>query len=320
MSRSIFSRPDRVRSIAFKPHSNSKDTVMSLWLDFLGTEIRYIDTPTFGRVRIAQAGKNNPEAIVLQHGLNGHLEAYAKNFTALSKRFNVIAFDYVGHGLSDKNADDYNPAVFAEQLREVMDALGLQETHLSGESLGGWVSGLFAARYPERVRRLMLNTAGGIPVVSEKGKQDMANFMALNKANVDTTPTWDTVSARMRWLMHPSNHHLLNEELIALRLAIYLRPDTRAVAPRINAVIARHDDFLIPLESIKAETLFLWSVDNPIHDIEAAKSAMKRIPGSKLYVMQADCAHWPQYEAPDEFNELAIKFFMTGEANGSRNV
>src|SRR6267154_3251921 len=127
MSRSIFSRPDRIRSIAFNPHSMLKDTIMSLWLDFLDTEIRYIDTPTFGRVRIAQAGRNNPEAIVFQHGLNGHLEAYAKNFATLSKKFNVIAFDYVGHGLSDKNADDYNPAVFAEQLREVMDALGLQQ-------------------------------------------------------------------------------------------------------------------------------------------------------------------------------------------------
>lgn len=291
---------------------------MSLWLDFLGTEVRYIDTPSFGRVRIAQAGKGNPDAIIFQHGLNGHLEAYAKNFSVLSRDFNVIAFDYVGHGLSDKHAPDYNPAVFAEQLGEVMDVLGLEQAHLSGESLGGWVSGLFAAKYPERVKRLMLNTAGGIPVVSEKGKQDMANFIALNKANVDTTPTHETVSNRMRWLMHPSNHHLLNEELIALRLAIYLRPDTRAVAPRVNAVIQRHDDFLIPLESIKAEALFLWSADNPIHDLQAATNAMKHVARSKLYVMNADCAHWPQYEAPDEFNKVALSFFGTGEVSGSR--
>jgi pimeloyl-ACP methyl ester carboxylesterase len=293
---------------------------MSLWLDFLGTEVRYIDTPSFGRVRIAQAGKHNADAIIFQHGLNGHLEAYAKNFAVLAEHFNVIAFDYVGHGLSDKSADDYNPAVFAEQLREVMDVLGIEQAHLSGESLGGWVSGLFAAKYPERVKRLMFNTAGGIPVVSEKGKQDMANFMALNKANVDTTPTYETVNNRMRWLMHPANHHLLNEELIALRLAIYLRSDTRAVAPRVNAVIERHDDFLIPLELIKADTLFLWSVDNPIHDLEAARNAMKRVQGSKLYVMNADCAHWPQYESPDEFNAVALRFFTTGEASGSREV
>ena len=286
---------------------------MSLWLDFLGTEIRYVETPTFGRIRIAEAGRGNKETILFQHGLNGHLEAYAKNLHALSEKFHVIAFDYVGHGLSDKKVDDYNPVVFAEQLRELMDALKIDAAHLSGESLGGWVSGIFAATYPERVKRLMFNTAGGIPVVSVKGKQDMANFMALNKANVDSVPNRGTVLARMQWLMHPNNHGLLAEELVDLRLRIYLAPDTRRVAPKINAVIQRHDDFLIPLDKLRCETLFLWTKDNPIHDLEAAHAAAGKVSGSLFYVMQGDAAHWPQYEAPAEFNEVATSFFLTGK-------
>ena len=285
---------------------------MSLWLDFLGTEIRFIDTPTYCRIRIAEAGRGNQETILFQHGLNGHLEAYAKNIVALSAQFHVIAFDYVGHGLSDKKLDDYTPAIFAEQLRELMDVLEIDAAHLSGESLGGWVSGLFAAKYPRRVKRLMLNTAGGIPVVSVKGKQDMANFMALNKRNVDSVPTRDSVLARMQWLLHPSNHPMLNEELVDLRLKIYLAPDTRRVAPKINAVIQRHDEFLIPLEALRCETLFLWTQDNPIHDLEAARAAKALVPDSLFYLMQADAAHWPQYEAPDEFNAVAASFFSTG--------
>jgi pimeloyl-ACP methyl ester carboxylesterase len=286
---------------------------MSLWLDFLGAEIRYVDTPTYGRTRVAEAGRGKPETIIFQHGLNGHLEAYAKNLLALSDRYHVIAFDYVGHGMSDKKVEEYNPAVFAEQLRELMDAMKIDSAHLSGESLGGWVSGLFAAKYPDRVRRLMLNTAGGIPVVSTKGKQDLANFMALNKANVDNVPSRASVTARMQWLMHPNNHHLLNEELIDLRLRIYLEPATRRVAPKINAVIQRHDDFLIPLEALRCDTLFLWTRDNPIHDLEAARAAAERVPGSLFYLMQGDAAHWPQYEAPDEFNQVAADFFSTGK-------
>ena len=286
---------------------------MSLWLDFLGSEIRYVNTPTFGRIRIAEAGRGNRETIMLQHGLNGHLEAYAKNLLALSDRFHIVAFDYVGHGMSDKKIDEYNPAVFAEQLRELMDAMKIDSAHLSGESLGGWVSGLFAAKYPRRVRRLMLNTAGGIPVVSTKGKQDMANFMALNKANVDNLPSHASVTARMQWLMHPNNHNLLNEELIDLRLRIYLAPETRRVAPKINAVIQRHDDFLIPLEALRCETLFLWTRDNPIHDLEAAAAAAARVPNSVFYLMQGDAAHWPQYEVPDEFNKVTAEFFSTGK-------
>ena len=226
----------------------------------------------------------------------------------------MIAFDYVGHGLSDKKLDDYNPAIFAEQLRELMDALKIDAAHLSGESLGGWVSGIFAAKYPARVKRLMLNTAGGIPVVSVKGKQDMANFMALNKANVDSVPNRGTVLARMQWLLHPNNHHLLNEELVDLRLRIYLAPETRRVAPKINAVIQRHDEFLIPLESLRCETMFLWTQDNPIHDLEAAHAAAAKVPGSVFYLMQGNAAHWPQYEAPEEFNTVAARFFSAGKA------
>ena len=285
---------------------------MSLWLDFLGTEIRYIQTPTYGKIRIADAGRNNKEIILFQHGLNGHLEAYAKNIFALSSRFHVIAFDYVGHGLSDKKIDGYDPEVFSDQLKELMDSLHIERAHLSGESLGGWVSGIFAARYPHRVNRLMLNTAGGIPIVSHKGKEDMKNFMALNKSNVDKVPNLDSVTARMKWLMHPNNHHLLKEELIDLRLRIYLAEETRRVAPVINAVIQRHDEFLIPLESLKCETLFLWTADNPIHDLEAAKAAAQQVPHSKFYLMQGDAAHWPQYELPDEFNAVTEQFFTHG--------
>ena len=44
----------------------------SLWLDFVGSEIRYVDTPTFGRIRMAEAGPKDAPAILFQHGIGGH--------------------------------------------------------------------------------------------------------------------------------------------------------------------------------------------------------------------------------------------------------
>ncbi len=282
---------------------------MSLWIDMLGTEIRYVQTKSFGRIRIAEAGDKSASPILFQHGINGHLEAYAKNLMPLSKQFHVIAFDYVGHGLSDKPTLEYTPHLLAEQLGELMDALGLERAHLSGESLGGWVSALFAAKYPHRVNKLMLNTAGGLPVVSEKGKADLQNLIALNLRNVNNIPTAESVRARLEWLMHENNRHLVNDELLALRLEIYLRPETRAVAPVINRIINRHDEFLVPLEKINCPTLFLWTLDNPIHDLETARASHARVAGSELYIMKGDSAHWPQYEVPEEFNAVTAAFF-----------
>lgn len=285
---------------------------MSLWLDFLGVEIRYVKTRNFGAVRVAEAGAHNERTIIFQHGINGHFEAYAKNLIPLSKHFHVIAFDYVGHGLSSKPDCEYTPMMLAEQLGEMMDAMGIAKAHLSGESLGGWVSALFAVRWPERVDRLMLNTAGGLPIVTEKGRQDLKHFIELNKRNIDNVPSYESVQARLHWLMHPDNHHMVNDELINLRLRIYLQPTSRAVLPRLNDILAHHDDYLIPLEKLPQGTLFLWTEDNPIHDMETVKAAHARVEGSLLYVMKGLAAHWPQYEQPEEFNAVATKFFTDG--------
>jgi HOMODA hydrolase len=70
---------------------------------------------------------------------------------------------------------------------------------------------------------------------------------------------------------------------------------------------------MVNLEKIACDTLFLWTRDNPIHDVPAAEAACARTPKGQLYVMKADAAHWPQYEAPEEFNSVMRKFLATGQ-------
>ena len=281
---------------------------MTLWLDLLGTEIRYVETPTYGRIRIAEAGPKDAPVILFQHGIGGHLEAYSKNLVSLSDEFHVIAFDYVGHGLSNRKAMEYTPSILAEQLRELMDVLEIERAHLSGESLGGWVSAFFAIKYPERVDRLQLNTAGGIPM-SAKGQIDMNNLVALSKKVAGQLPTFESVKARIEWLIHPDNHDLITDELVNLRLRYYTMPEGREIMPMVNCILPRHDEFLLPLEKLRTKTQMLWTRDNPIHDLESAQAAQKRIADSSLYVMKANSAHWPQYEAPEEYNEVTRAFF-----------
>lgn len=294
---------------------------MSLWIDFLGAEIRYVDTPSFGRTRIAEAGKGKAETVFLMHGIGGHVEAYAKNVVALAEHFHVVAFDFVGHGLSEKKLDiTYTPAAYVEQLRELMDALGVEKAHISGESLGGMVAAGFAIAYPDRVLRAILNTTGGIPIVSEKGRQDLADLAALSAKNFGQLPTHDSVRARMQWLIYEGNwERLLTDELIESRLRIYLQPDFQKSAPlvfaRLNkAASGDTNPDMVELEQIQCETLLFWTRYNPIHDVAAAESALPRIKHGKLYVMKADAAHWPQYEAPEEFNEVVVRYLKTGNA------
>ena len=86
---------------------------------------------------------------MLLHGTGGHAEAYLRNIRALSASFRVIAYDMVGHGFTDTPRH----AVHARRLRRapasaLLDALGIERAHLSGESLGGWVAAWAARRIP----------------------------------------------------------------------------------------------------------------------------------------------------------------------------
>jgi pimeloyl-ACP methyl ester carboxylesterase len=293
---------------------------MSLWLDMLGTQQRFIETQTFGRTRIAEAGMEHRDTVIFMHGIGGHLEAYARNLTALSDRFHTVAFDFVGHGLSNKPVIDYSPLVLVQHLGEVMDALDLSSAHLSGESLGGWVSGIFATRHPARVQRLMLNTSAGIPIVTDKGRQDLQDLITLSqKAAAHGPPTFETVTNRMKWLFHPDNHSMISDELVNTRLTFYAQPAMREVAPRVLAMIGVHDDYLIPLDKIACETLFLWTADNPVHDVEAARQSAARVARSHLYIMHKPSAHWPQYEAPEEFNAVTREFLTSGTVPRGRD-
>jgi len=288
---------------------------MSLWLDFLGAETRYIETPSYGKTRIAEAGKGNTETIFFLHGVGGHLEAYAKNIVALSDQFHVIAYDYVGQGMSDKPLLDYTPLTLVDHLRELMDALGVEQAHLSGESMGGWVSGLFTIEYPGRVLKLNLNTAAGLPIITDKGREELQDLIDLtSKATTMGPPTFESVKNRMKWLFHPNNHDsMITDELVNTRLTCYRQPGSKEVAPNVLAMIGMHDDYLISMEKIKKETLFLWTEDNPCHDVPCAENSAAKIPGSLLYVMKKDAAHWPQYESPEEFNTVLRSFLSTGK-------
>ena len=284
---------------------------MSLWLDMIGAEIRMIATKSFGETRIAEAGREHKNVIIFMHGIGGHLEAYSKNIVSLSDQFHTIAFDFVGHGKSNRLVTNYSPEMLVQHLGELMDAMNIAKANLSGESLGGWVAGLFASKYPERVIRLMLNTAAGLPILTDKGRQDLKNLVELSqKAAAQGPPTYESVHNRMKWLFHVNNHEMISDELIKTRLHYYSQPGMQEVAPRVLSMIGQHDDFLIPLEKIASQTLFLWTEDNPVHDVETARRSAEKVPNAELYVMKADAAHWPQYEAMEEFNLVTKEFFL----------
>ena len=104
----------------------------------------------------------NGEPLIAIGGLTNVTQRF--DFLALDTlpHIRVIGLDLGGRGRSGWMAEisDYRLEAYVEQLRQLMDHLNLDTCSLLGSSLGGSTVISFAARYPERVRRIILNDSG----------------------------------------------------------------------------------------------------------------------------------------------------------------
>ena len=213
----------------------------------------------------------------------------------------------IGHGWTDKSNVDLEIKNYIDHVLKFMDAAGIEKASFSGESLGGWVAARFAIDHPDRIDRLVLNTAGGSqadPVVMERLKT-----LSMRAA---TDPSWEFIKARVEWLM--ADKSKAYDDLVATRQAIYSQLGM-ADAMRHNMIlqemevrqrnILRADDY----GRIKAPTLVIWTSDDPTADVAEGRRMASMIPGALFTVMEG-CGHWPQFEDPEVFNQMHVDFLL----------
>jgi pimeloyl-ACP methyl ester carboxylesterase len=95
-------------------------------------------------------------AVVFLHFLGGFSYQWRHQIAALQDRFTCIAFDHRGFGFSTFRTGHWDVPTGAEDLKGVLDALGIDEAHIVGYSMSGPVALVFNSRWPERVRSLIL--------------------------------------------------------------------------------------------------------------------------------------------------------------------
>jgi len=123
---------------------------------------RYVDTK-FGKTYILEAGDPEKPDILLIHGSCSSSAMWFGDIPALAEQYHVYSVDIVGDaGNSEENRLDQSTDEFADWLKDVFDGLGIKKAILMGNSLGGWISLKFAARFPERIDKLVLIAPGGI--------------------------------------------------------------------------------------------------------------------------------------------------------------
>jgi pimeloyl-ACP methyl ester carboxylesterase len=165
------------------------DAAMKLW----PVPYEERDIPTrFGMTHVIVSGPRNAPPLVLLHGYMGTSTMWAPNIADLSKDHRVYAIDVMGQpGKSIPDEPIRNDADYVGWLTATLTWLHLSRISLVGMSFGGWIALNYAAAEPERVRKLVLLSPGGLLPIN-KGFSLRGMLMVF-------FPTRFTVDSFMRW-------------------------------------------------------------------------------------------------------------------------
>jgi pimeloyl-ACP methyl ester carboxylesterase len=263
------------------------------------------------RTRVLEAGDAGP-ILLLLHGTGGHAETYCRNLGPLSEHFQVKALDLVGHGYSDRPDLAYEVDDFSDHVIALLDAMGVERAHLSGESLGAMVSAWTAIAHPDRVDRVVMNT-GILARPDAAGQAQLDDLEQRTLALRDNGVTRDAIRHRMNWLV--SRPEDMTDEMIEVRLRMYEQPGMLdSVATIMSSVIGMlrgdtGDAFFADgtMARLQRPAMVLWTVDNPGQSTALAERVAGEIDDARFEVLTG-CAHWPQFEQPARFNELHLDF------------
>ena len=260
------------------------------------------------QVHYRDEGKGFP--IVLVHGTASSLHTWDDWTKSLTKNYRIIRMDLPAFGITGPNANaDYSVKSYTNFLYQFLTKLKVDKFHLAGNSLGGNIAWNYAAEYPNKVEKLILVDASGLPTNKpQPAIFKMAKTPVLNSLFLYITPKF-FIKKNMSEVY--ANESKITDELVTRYHKMALRVGNR------QAFIDRaKTDFKLgekanydKLKSIKTPTLLIWGAkDNwiPLNNVKRMDSIMQN---SKLVVLE-NSGHVPMEENPAESLEILKTFLI----------
>ena len=223
---------------------------------------------------------------------------------ALSPQFQVVLVDNRDAGRSSKASRPYSIADMADDLPGLLDALGIQRTHLLGLSMGGMIALEFALRHEDRLDRLVLAGTGGAPARSAVDPIQIWNWVKENDATGKVFGGQQLASLFSTAFLR--NHEAVKDTTALLASNPYpMSPG--AYGRQANAYL--QFDALSRLGAITAPTLVVVGEQDLLTPPWIAHEVADAIPGARFEVIRGDgSSHVMPIERPDDFNRLVSDF------------
>ena len=279
-------------------------------------DLREITTPK-GALRYYDCGSDGGPVLLFLHGSGPGVTGW-RNFRgvlpAFAEHYRCLILEFPGFGVSDDFGG--HPMVDAfGAVSPLLDALGVEKTHIVGNSMGGGVGINFGIRNPDRVERLV--TIGGIgtnifsPSPSE-GIRLLQEFVE--------DPTRQRLVDWLKSMVYDQS--LVTDELVEERWRSASDPNTLAAARRMygkaafaamNAAMAASDrpQPWAVMHKLAAPTLLTWGRDDRVSPPDMALLPMRTIPNAELHIFP-NSGHWAMIEARDAFVSTVLAFLSRG--------
>ena len=246
---------------------------------------------------IEQAGAGPP--LLLIAGLGYATWCWQDLQRALERDAATLAFDNRGTGRSDKPAGPYTLPMMADDAAAVLEAAGVRDAHVLGQSMGGYIALTLALRHPDRVRSLILvSTSPGGPDTRPVPEETMAVWkLAGTMAPADYARLSMPKSFAPGWTdAHPDAF----EQVLARRLE-FPTPTANWLAQYGACVeyVGRGVD----VGAIRKPATVIHGEQDRVVPHHNGKLLAQRLPGAMFVSLKA-AGHLPMLEDPPAFAEL----------------
>jgi pimeloyl-ACP methyl ester carboxylesterase len=227
---------------------------------------------------------------------------WAEQITGLGGVYRVIAPDLRGHGDSPTPEGIYAMDTMADDVIELLDTLSIDEpVVVGGLSMGGYVALSLIARYPQRVRALMLmDTRAEADSPEAAAKREELSQAVL--AAGDSGPVVEVMIPRLftkRFLQ-------LRPERVAPLLTVMEQNPPRGIAGALRGM-AKRPDRRSDLKRIAVPTLVLVGEEDVITPPDEVRTMAQEIPGARLEVIP-EAGHLAPYEQYSVANSVMLEF------------
>lgn len=249
-------------------------------------------------------------AVIFLHGasLGSSARVFERNLPAIGAAgFRAIAYDQPGFGLSD-NPTDYTTSYRTNFILKFLDAIGVQRGALVGHSQAAGMVVRVAFQHPTRVSHLMVVGGGAVlpPLPGKAGSGGPAE----GEEGTSRAPTLED----MRKILDTNffNKALITQEVLQKRLEMSVGKNLDAFIQRSKAREPQSD--AVPLykrlKEISVPLMLLYGKQDRGSAAERCALLKEQEPGLRIELID-NAAHLVIWEAPDKFNEIAIRFLKS---------